>query len=49
MGAITYDGNEVVLDDNSDETAFYYGNGPGIDNKPWYTNGSSVVELVANW
>jgi RHS repeat-associated protein len=43
----TYDGDDVVLDQNSDGSTVYYGNGPGIDNKLWYTpsSGSSVFFL----
>ncbi len=37
----TYDGEDVVLDENSDGSLVYYGNGPGIDNKLWYQQGSS--------
>ena len=37
----TYDGEDVVLDENSDGSLVYYGNGPGIDNKLWYVEGSS--------
>ena len=37
----TYDGDDVVLDENSDGSLVYYGNGPGIDNKLWYQQGSS--------
>ena len=31
----TYDGDDVVLDENSDGSLVYYGNGPGIDNNLW--------------
>jgi len=37
----TYDGDDVVLDENSNGSLVYYGNGPGIDNKLWYQQGSS--------
>jgi len=37
----TYDGDDAVLDEKSDGTVIYYGNGPGIDNKLWYIQGTS--------
>ena len=37
----TYDGNDTVLDEKSDGTVVYYGNGPGVDNKLWYIQGTS--------
>jgi len=37
----TYDGDDAVLDEKSDGTLIYYGNGPGIDNKLWYMQGTS--------
>ena len=39
----TYDGEDVIMDVKSDGTQVFYGNGPGIDNKLWYTNGSSAA------
>ena len=37
----TYDGDDAVLDEKSDGTVIYYGNGPGVDNKLWYIQGTS--------
>lgn len=38
----TYDGDDVVLDEKSDGTQVWYGNGPGIDNKLWYQQTGST-------
>ena len=42
----TYDGDEVVFDDNNGTSFWYYANGPGIDNKLWFWPGQPMPVYV---